>query len=73
MQGSGQQAAIFFGAANRVFQHIANTFSPPERDWREADLAAARKMIGNETFQHYWEEGFALTEEQVMEQFAIDQ
>jgi hypothetical protein len=37
-----------------------------ERQWGEDDLAIIRTTLGDDLFQHLWDEGYALTTEKAV-------
>jgi hypothetical protein len=66
LQNNSDHAVRLYGAARHLFQGLANTMSPLERQWREDDLASIRAILGNEYYQSLWDEGFALTTEEAV-------
>ena len=62
-----RRAARLFGAAAAVYDQIRLTRPPIERAEHDQAVAAARAALGEEAFAAAWEEGKAMTLEQVVE------
>jgi non-specific serine/threonine protein kinase len=62
-----EMTARLYGAASHLFRMLVNTLSPLERDWREDDLKSARTALGEELYNHLWQEGYILTTEKAIE------
>jgi tetratricopeptide (TPR) repeat protein len=62
-----EMSARLYGAASHLFRLLVNTLSPLERDWREDDLKSAGTALGEELYNHLWQEGYTLTTEKAKE------
>jgi hypothetical protein len=63
-EGKLERAARLFGT--RLWRWIANTLSPIERSWREADFVEITAALGEERFAALREEGYGMSFMQVL-------
>jgi predicted ATPase/class 3 adenylate cyclase len=66
-QGSGDRATRLMAAADTLRKMLGMPVLPADRPRYDASLAAARSLLGDETFEKLWQEGRAMTMEQAIE------
>jgi len=71
-QGKPVRAATLFGAAQGLLDAIGIAFEVAERDQHTRAIAAARAQLDDAAFKGAWEEGRAMTLEQVIA-YALDE
>jgi hypothetical protein len=65
-EGDLDRAARLFGAADALLERIKVPLTPADRAQYDADLAAARSQVDEQTWEVAWAEGQAMTMEQAI-------
>jgi hypothetical protein len=71
-QGRERRAALLSGAAERLFEILGASLPLVDRADHDHKMAAARAVLGEESFAAAWSEGKAMSLEQAVE-YALEE